>query len=147
MELPSQPIRSMKNRAFTLVELMITVLIIGMLLAIAIPSYRNGHRRAKESALKTELRVLRSGLFAFYSDCGCYPTNLGHLDDSTAPSQCQIPGGAARSLSAIRFRGPYLKTVNSDPVSGAAFIYSAASGSVTSSAAGNDLQSQPYSGY
>ena len=137
----------MKNRAFTLVELMITVLIIGMLLAIAVPSYRNGHRRAKENALRTELRVLRSGVFAFFSDCGCFPTSLGHLDDSTAPSQCQIPNGGARNLTASRFRGPYLQAVNNDPVSGATFNYSAAAGSVASSAAGNDMQGQPFSGY
>lgn len=143
----SQTTKTMKPRAFTLIELMITVLIIGMLLAIAIPSYRNGHRRAKENALRTELRVLRSGIFAFYSDCGCYPTSLGHLDDTSAPTQCQIPAGASRSLTASRFRGPYLKTVNNDPVSGAAFTYAAASGSVTSSAAGNDLQGRAYSGY
>lgn len=138
---------SCARRAFTLVELMITVLIIGMLLAIAVPSYRNGHRRAKENAVRTELRVLRSSLFAFYSDCGCYPTQLGHLDDTAAPTQCQIPGGAARALPSSRYRGPYVQRVNNDPVSGVPFTYAPATGTVTSSASGNDLEGRPYSGY
>lgn len=137
----------MTRRAFTLIELMITVLIIAMLLSIAIPNYRLGHRRAKEAALRTELKVLRSGLFAFLSDTGCYPTNIGHLDDLAAPSQCQVPGGSARSLSAARYRGPYLQKVNTDPVSGSAFTYTAASGKVSSSASGNDLEGRAFSGY
>lgn len=137
----------MNRRAFTLIELMITTLIIAMLLAIAVPNFRLGHRRAKENALKTELRVIRSGLFAFLSDTGCYPTNLSHLDDATAPAQCQVPGGSSRALSASRFRGPYLQIVNNDPVSGGAFTYTAASGTVASSASGNDLEGRAFSGY
>lgn len=137
----------MNRRAFTLIELMITILIIAMLLAIAVPNFRLGHRRAKESALRTDLRVVRSGLFAFLSDTGCYPTNLTHLDDTSAPAQCQVPGGSTRTLTAARFRGPYLQVVNNDPVSGGAFTYTASSGTVTSSASGNDLEGRPYSGY
>jgi prepilin-type N-terminal cleavage/methylation domain-containing protein len=135
------------RRAFTLIELMITVLIIGMILGIAVPNFRQAHLRAREATLRSDLRTYRAGLHAFLSDTGCYPSALAVLDDTTAPSACTAPGGNGISLAAARWRGPYVIEVRTDPVSQAALSYAAAAGAVTSSATGNDSRGAAYSTY
>jgi len=45
----------MKSKGFTLVELMIVVVVLGVLAAIAIPNYRNSRDRAKEAQLKANM--------------------------------------------------------------------------------------------
>jgi len=47
---------------FTLVELMIVMLIIGVLAAVAIPSFISSIKNAKEAALKEDLHVLRDSI-------------------------------------------------------------------------------------
>jgi type II secretion system protein G len=54
------------KKAFTLVEVLIVVAIIGILAAIAIPRFQSHTELAKESAAKDNLRILRNaiGLYA-----------------------------------------------------------------------------------
>jgi len=58
-----------KNRAgFTLVELMIVVAIIGILAAIAIPSYLNFQAKTKRSEVKANLSAIYSAELSYYSE-------------------------------------------------------------------------------
>ena len=70
-----------RNRpAFTLIELLIVVVIIGILAAIAIPKFANTKARANEATMKSDLRNLASSIESYYTDNNnSYPTSLGAL--------------------------------------------------------------------
>ena len=58
--------KNLKNKkGFSLVELMVVVAIMGVLSAIAIPSYSNYRKTAKKSAYKADLVSLHKGWLAF----------------------------------------------------------------------------------
>lgn len=63
-----------KQRGFTLIELMIVVAIIGILAAIAIPSYRDYTLRAYIVDATNELSSVRSQLEQHYQDNRTYET-------------------------------------------------------------------------
>ncbi|WP_263357196.1 competence type IV pilus major pilin ComGC [Acidicapsa ligni] len=77
-------IRSKASRetGFTLMELMIVMLIIGVLMAIAIPNYISAIKAARESVLKEDLHVIRGAIDAFTMDKQKAPQSLQDLVDS-----------------------------------------------------------------
>jgi general secretion pathway protein G len=50
------------NRGFTLIELIVTVMIISVLVGLAVPLARNSIKRVKESELRTALREMRTAI-------------------------------------------------------------------------------------
>jgi type IV pilus assembly protein PilA len=64
--------KSKTEGGFTLIELLVVIIIIGILLAIAIPSYLKFRDRANESAAKANVRASVPGLEAFYADNNTY---------------------------------------------------------------------------
>jgi prepilin-type N-terminal cleavage/methylation domain-containing protein len=55
------------NRGFTLIELMIVVVIIGMLATIVVPKFAHGKDRSLMAVMKTDLRNLVGAQEAYYS--------------------------------------------------------------------------------
>lgn len=55
-------------RGFTLIELVIIIVVLGILAAVAIPKYQNISKEAKESACLSALGGLRSGITIFYAN-------------------------------------------------------------------------------
>jgi prepilin-type N-terminal cleavage/methylation domain-containing protein len=56
------------QRGFTLIELVIIIVILGILAAVAIPKYQDITSQAKESATRAALGGLRSGITIWYAN-------------------------------------------------------------------------------
>ena len=61
-----------EESGFTLIELLIVLVIIGILLAIAVPSYLGFKDRANKSAAQANVRSAAPAAEAFYADNGTY---------------------------------------------------------------------------
>jgi general secretion pathway protein G len=72
----------MRHRGFTLIELLVVMAILATLLSIAAPRYFASVERAKEAALKTNLRVLREALDKYRADTGRFPESVQQLVDA-----------------------------------------------------------------
>lgn len=67
----------LKNeKGFTLIELMIVLVIIGILATLTGPSYRESVIKAREAALKKDLYIFRDIIDQYYADNGIYPPSL-----------------------------------------------------------------------
>jgi len=73
-----------QSRGFTLMEIMITVAIIGILAAIAIPSYQNHVRKANRSAAKAYILDVAQKQQLYLPTARGYAASLSELQ-STAP--------------------------------------------------------------
>ena len=61
-----------EESGFTLIELLIVLVIIGILLAIAVPSYLGFKDRASKSAAQANVRSAIPAVEAYYADNGTY---------------------------------------------------------------------------
>lgn len=98
-----------KRSGFTLIELMLVVIIIGVLAAIVTPRFIGRDEDAKIAAAKANITNISIGLDMFRMHMGSYPDSLGEL--------MVDPG------SDDKWRGPYLnKSPDRDPW-GTPYIY------------------------
>ena len=64
--------RVRSEKGFTLIELLVVMIILGILTAIAIPSYLSFKGRAESSAAKSDVRAAIPSAEAYYADYGDY---------------------------------------------------------------------------
>ncbi|PKO19836.1 hypothetical protein CVU37_02270 [candidate division BRC1 bacterium HGW-BRC1-1] len=85
----------MKNRAFTLIELLIVVAIIAILAAIAVPNFLEAQVRSKVSRVRADMRSIATAVESYAVDNNKYPIYLNSHDaeypnyDYTTPGALQ----------------------------------------------------------
>ena len=72
------------QQGFTLIELMIVVAIIGILAAVAIPSYQDYTARAQVTEAVSLTSAFKTGLAEYYADRGSYPSTLTAIGTTTS---------------------------------------------------------------
>jgi len=68
------------QRAFTLIEIMVVVIIIGLLVAIVAPNVIGNVDKANVTKAKADIRAIKSALELYYLDNSTYPTSEQGLD-------------------------------------------------------------------
>jgi general secretion pathway protein G len=71
--------RGKDEAGFTLMELIIVMMIIGILTTLAIPSFKSAIKSAQEAVLKEDLRVMRSAIDSYTMDKQKAPQSLDDL--------------------------------------------------------------------
>ncbi len=80
--------KSKKNAAFTLIELLIVVLIIGILAAVALPQYQAAVDKSRFMGFLPLLRSIKDSQERYFMANGNYTLDMGNLDIQI-PADCQ----------------------------------------------------------
>jgi type IV pilus assembly protein PilE len=73
-----------KQRGLTLIELIVVMIIVGVLAAVAIPSYRNYVLRSQRSDAKDALLALSTQLEKYYLQCNSYTVTIADATNCAA---------------------------------------------------------------
>jgi general secretion pathway protein G len=97
-----------RQAAFTLIELMVVIVIIGLLAGIVVPNYFSRIKSAEITRMKADMKSISDALKFFKMDCGTYPESLEKL--------------YAQPQRVENWHGPYLDFRPRDPWGGE-YIY------------------------
>ncbi len=91
-----------KQGGFTLLELLIVIVIIGILALLIIPNITSAPKKARDTKRKTDITTVRKGLEEYFVNNNVYPNALTELTTGSAP---------------------IVKTLPTDPKNTGAFVY------------------------
>lgn len=70
----------LKQQGFTIVELLIVIVVIGILAALVITTFTGIQQKARDTERTTDIKALHGQIEAFYASKGYYPS-LGNMND------------------------------------------------------------------
>ncbi len=105
------PIHRSRRQAFTLIELLLVLVILGILAAIVVPKFAGRTEQARITAAQTQIASFSTALDAFEVDNGYYPKGKNGLVELVEQPR-----------DTPNWHGPYLKDIPKDPW-GADYIY------------------------
>ena len=116
------------TRAFTLVEVLIVVIILGILASIVIPRFVSATDESRENALKMNLYRIRTQLQLYHTQHNDnWPTLAAFEDEMTLSSNAS---GTTAAVGTPGFPfGPYLRALPNNPETGASTVGNGAVGS------------------
>lgn len=131
--------RHQVKRAFTLVEILIVVVILGILAAIVVPQFTNASTEAQAGNVATQLQTLRSQIELYRVRNNGNPPALAGEDDAAwdelvagdyvraAPMN---PRTRSTSVVIVEFTGVGADGAMPDPVEGAGWLYNDTTGEI-----------------
>lgn len=114
-----------KNKAFTLIELLIAMAILGILATVGLGSFRTAQMRGRDTERKSDLKQVSNAIELYYQDYNRYPqasgTNIAACP-STGPTSCTWGTGELTDGKTT-----YMKIVPGDPTGACPYIYKVSS--------------------
>ncbi len=102
----------MKNKGFTLIEIMIVLVIIGILMGLISAAAFKAMESAKKSRAEVDIATLETALSAYEADIGDYPPSAAFADNSF---KAWLEDSSGQPSS---WNGPYMHFKNEDLTSG-----------------------------
>jgi type IV pilus assembly protein PilA len=93
------------NEGFTLIELLVVIIIVGVLAAIALPSFLNQIGKARGSEAKANLGTINRGQQAYRLERNTFSTVLGGLDAQVTGKFYTYTVGGANAATASALAG------------------------------------------
>jgi len=106
------------KRGFTLVEILIVVVILGILAAIVIPQFTQASTEAKINSLCSDLQTLRSQIQLYKVQHNDIDPNLADFEDQMiycTDDSGNIEGAGSKVRTPVYRNGPYLERVPENP--------------------------------
>ena len=100
-----------KQGGFTLLELLIVIVIIGILALLIIPNITSAPKKARDTKRKTDITTVRKGLEEYFVNNNVYPSSSGAV--GTAGVLAELQTGSA----------PIVKVLPTDPKNTGAYVY------------------------
>lgn len=95
------------RRGFTLVEVIVSIILIAMLTAVVVPTIRGRIREGFSSTVVQELSDLTMAINAYRQDVGKYPPQIDYLN-VLATGATDVCANTLSTLQTNNFRGPYI---------------------------------------
>lgn len=81
-----------RQSGFTLVELLVVIVVIGILVAIVVPRLSGAKDSANRASCQSNLRLLQTGLAQYYAKHEEYPASLDDVDVNDKAKECPAGG-------------------------------------------------------
>ena len=148
------------RRAFSLVELVIVVIVVGILAAIAIPRFSSAGESANDSALAADLETLRKAIDVYHGEhLGKYPDVARVGNQLTQYTDAH--GNVSPTRTTAHTYGPYLRAIpalkvgpgrGSTGIAAArgndiGWLYDETTGQITAACTSSDRRGKPYGEY
>ncbi len=130
-------IRRTNKSGFTLVEILIVVIILGILAAIVIPQFTSASQDARKNSLTSQLQTLRSQIELYkLQHLDKLPTGLSASPTDWTQLTSKTDSAGTVGTTATHAFGPYLQAIPTNPLNGLSGVFVVTSDVTASAASG-----------
>jgi prepilin-type N-terminal cleavage/methylation domain-containing protein len=137
----------LQRQAFTLVELVLVTVILGILVAVAAPKFLETNNDAADSSLRENLRVLRDAIERYVAaNSGVLPGDAGaeaDLKQDLAPYLRKFPNNPLKGSDSV-----YVQTTGTpftaEQGGGYGWLYDASTGDIRANSGRQDQDGKPF---